>query len=150
MYFFKGITKQTTSQVKAQTDNHPDTEDTSPVDIVDKLLPAAETSTSTTSICGEDDNGKLTSKTLVNLRLSAPILPIMNKLNYGTAILMLPTGVISVAEIKSAQPQLQKAEFRLLSRVIAKGTPNTIDWMVDSVVSGFYMTIADLKKMMDA
>lgn len=60
--------------------------------------------------------------------------------------LSFPTGNISLVEIKTLQTNLQKAESRILSRLLtSEDNSDTKDWMVDSIIDGFLLKITEFQ-----
>ncbi len=75
-----------------------------------------------------------------------PDLPPLTTKSSQETFLYFPTGNIKLLDIKTLQTHLQKAESRILSRMLtADNNTATTNWMVDSVIDGFIFKLSDFQ-----
>jgi len=72
-------------------------------------------------------------------------IPFMNKLNASDKILTFPTGVITLAELKSIQPFLTRGEKCALSKIEGFQNSANSNWLPDSVIDGFLFRLTLLE-----
>jgi len=71
-------------------------------------------------------------------------LPALDRWNTYTVLLNLPTGKVTLADLKSVESVLSKSDIRKLTNLIGYNVDeDTTDWLVDSAISGFLMIISE-------
>jgi len=80
------------------------------------------------------------------LKKLVDIVPTMTGFTRDKVIFKFPTGFVTLAELKTAQPSISNSETRLLSRMFKERLkPSTKNWLVDSVLSAFMMEITNIQ-----